>query len=177
VTSAGRYIVTNVDGKAYPVTVEEYKEILASRLVDEAPTLEEFRAHWIVPSERRDLISHLPDAGRSAALVRDLEDMRDFDLYDVLAELGYGLAPKTRIERSDAFSYKHASWLSGLPKGSSAVIRAIASQFALAGTDGLENPNIFQTPEVSCAGGLAALKTMGNPSDVLIETKKRMFAA
>jgi len=177
VTPAGRYIVTDVDGKAFPVTVEEYKEILASHLVDEAPTLEEFRAHWIVPSERRDLISHLPDAGRSAALVRDLEDMRDFDLYDVLAELGYGLAPKTRIERSDAFSYKHASWLSGLPKESSAVIRAIASQFALAGTDGLENPNIFQTPEVSGAGGLAALRSVGKPSDVLVETKKRMFAA
>jgi len=27
------------------------------------------------------------------------------------------------------------------------------------------------------AGGLAALKTLGNPADVLRETKERMFAA
>ena len=90
---------------------------------------------------------------------------------------GYGLAPKTRVERADAFNYKHASWLRELPKDSSLVVRAIASQFALAGTEGLENPNIFQTPEVSGAGGLAALKSFGKPSAILIETKKRMFAA
>ena len=70
VTEAGRYIVTEVDGKAMPVTVEEYKERLAARLVDEAPTLEEFRARWIDPAERRELLARLPDGGRSALLVR-----------------------------------------------------------------------------------------------------------
>ncbi|MGH9784248.1 MAG: DEAD/DEAH box helicase family protein, partial [Terriglobia bacterium] len=40
VTDAGRYIVTQVDGKALPVTIEEYKACLAAKLVEEAPTLE-----------------------------------------------------------------------------------------------------------------------------------------
>jgi len=44
------------------------------------------------------------------------------------------------------------------------------------GTEGLENRQIFQTPEVREAGGLAALQTEGNPRDLLIETKTRMFA-
>jgi hypothetical protein len=34
--------MTQVDGKAMPVTVEEYIERLATRLVEEAPTPEEF---------------------------------------------------------------------------------------------------------------------------------------
>jgi type I restriction enzyme R subunit len=110
-------------------------------------------------------------------LVRDLEEMRDFDLYDVLAELGYGLAPKTRIERADAFAYKHAVWLGRMPPTAGAAIRAIAAQFVRAGTDGLENPNVFQTPEVVRSGGLDALKALGRPADVLRETKMRMFAA
>jgi type I restriction enzyme, R subunit len=38
ITDAGRYIVTQADGKAIPVTVEEDKERLATRLVEEAPT-------------------------------------------------------------------------------------------------------------------------------------------
>ena len=50
VSDAGRYIVTEVNSKAMPVTVEEYKERLAARLVEEAPTLEAFRAVWIEPS-------------------------------------------------------------------------------------------------------------------------------
>ena len=85
VGDAGRYIVTQVDGRAVPVTVEEYKERLAARLVEEAPTLENFRERWIAPSERHELLAQLPDAGRSALLVRALEDMGEYDLYDVLA--------------------------------------------------------------------------------------------
>src|SRR5208282_2856284 len=68
VTDAGRYIVTNVGGRAMPVTVEEYKQRLAARLVEEAPTLEQFRALWTTPQERREMLGRLPDGGRSAFL-------------------------------------------------------------------------------------------------------------
>ncbi len=177
VTDAGRYIVTQVDGKAVPVTVEEYKQQLAQHLVAEARTLDEFRALWVDPPKREELLGQLPDAGRSALLVQTLEDMKDYDLYDVLGELGYGLNPLTRAERADAFTYKHAQWLSGLPGATCETLKAIAAQFAHAGTDSLENPHIFQTPEVVRAGGLSALKALGNPADILRETKERMFAA
>lgn len=177
VTDAGRYIVTQVDGKAMPVTVEEYKERLAKRLVEEAPTLDQFRACWIEPPKRREMLGHLPDAGRSALLVQRLESMDDYDLYDVLAEMGYGLAPLTRTRRADAFNYKHGQWLDGLPAQTGATLKAVASQFARGGTDGLENPEIFQIPEVRDAGGLNALRMFGRPAEILRETKGRMFSA
>jgi type I restriction enzyme R subunit len=177
VTDAGRYILTMVDGKAVPVTVEEYKERIAARLVEEAKTLDEFRRRWIAPQERREMLGHLPDAGRSAMLVRALEDMTDYDLYDVLADLGYGMAPRTRVERSESFAYKHQEWLAKLPEKASATLKAIAGQFVEGGTDGLENPQVFQTPAVVRAGGLPALRVIGRPAEVLRETKERMFAA
>ena len=177
VTNAGRYVVTEVDGKAMPVTIEEYKERLAAKLVEEAPTLERFRARWIVPQERQGLLAALPEAGRSADLIRSLEGMSDYDLYDVLADLGYGMSPRTRIERADAFTYKHADWLSALPPQTAATLKALAAQFVRGGTDGLENPHIFQTPEVSRAGGIAALRALGDSGEVVRETKERMFAA
>jgi type I restriction enzyme R subunit len=177
ITDAGRYIVTTIDGKAMPVTVEEYKERLAAKLTEDAPTLDIFRSRWVVPSVRREMLGRLPEGGRSALLVRELEEMEEFDLYDVLAELGYGLAPRTRIERADAFTYKHSRWLASLPASAATTLRALAAQFARGGTDGLENPKVFQTPEVTQAGGLAALRALGKPADVLMETKTRMFAA
>ncbi len=176
VTDAGRYIITQVDGTAIPVTVEEYKQRLAARLVEEAPTVETFRSRWIAPAERREMLGRLPDAGRSATLVRALANMSEYDLYDVLADLGYGLAPRTRTQRADAFIYKHQSWLSGLPAGAAATLKALTAQFARAGTEGLENPQVFQTPEVARAGGLTALRALGRPVDVLHETKERIFA-
>ena len=89
--------------------------MLAAKLVEEAPTLEDFRKQWVVRKEREQLMSQLPEAGKSAILIRTLQEMQDYDLYDVLAELGYGMAPRTRTERSMSFSYKNAEWLSNLP--------------------------------------------------------------
>ncbi len=42
--------------------------------------------------------------------------------------------------------------------GSRATVKALASQFAKAGTEALETPHIFNTPEVIKAGGIVALE-------------------
>src|SRR3989442_10101377 len=114
---------------------------------------------------------------RSALLIRALKHMADYNLYDVLGDLGYGLAPRTRPDRADAFTYKHAGWLSGLPRRTEATLKALAGQFARGGTDSLESPQVFQMPEVLRAGGLPALKIRGEPGEILLETKDRLFAA
>jgi len=170
-------LTVDSEGRTMPVPVEEYKERLAERLVAEALTLDAFRHTWIVPPQRESLLSHLPDAGRSPIIVQAVEHMDEYDLYDVLAELGYGLAPRTRAERAEAFTYKHAAWLAGLPAKTAETLRALAQQFAHDGTKGLESPQIFRVPAVVRAGGLAALKELGEPADVLLDTKARMFAA
>jgi type I restriction enzyme R subunit len=177
VEAAGIAVVTTVDGVAKPVSLEEYKERLAETLVERATTLDAFRQVWVVPEDRRHLIGALPDGGRSAPLVRQVEQMEEYDLYDVLAELGYGLEPKTRASRADAFDYKAAEWLSSLPGPTAATLRALARQFGRAGTEELENPGVLQTPEVVAAGGLRALKLFGSAAEILKATKERLFEA
>lgn len=177
ITDAGRFIVSDVDGKAMPVPIEEYKARLTARLVEEVKTLEDFRGRWINPASRQGLIDALVRSGYSPTVVRLVDNKQEYDLYDVLAELGWGMNPRTRHDRTMAFTYKHEDWIYSLPGKTAATVRAIASQFERGGTDGLENPQIFQTPEIKLAGGLAALQMGGNPRDLLIETKTRMFSA
>jgi type I restriction enzyme R subunit len=177
ITDAGRFIVADVDGKAMPVPIEDYKARLAARLVQGVHTLADFRGRWIDPPSRQELIDALVTSGYSPTVVRMVDDRQDYDLYDVLAELGWGMNPRTRHDRTLAFTYKHEDWMNALPGKTAGTVRAIASQFERGGTEGLENPQIFQTPEVKLAGGLAALQMAGNPRDLLIETKTRMFAA
>jgi type I restriction enzyme, R subunit len=177
ITDAGRFIVTDVDGKAMPVPIEEYKARLAARLIQEVHTLDEFRGRWINPPSRQELIDTLVTSGYSPTVVRMVDEKQDYDLYDVLAELGWGMNPRTRRDRTLAFTYKHEDWMNSLSKRAAATIRAIVNQFERGGTEGLENPQIFQTPEVKAAGGLAALQMAGNPRDLVFETKTRMFAA
>jgi hypothetical protein len=103
--------------------------------------------------------------------------MEDFDLYDVLAEVAYGLDPKTRVARAEAFDYKASAWLAELPAATAATLRALARQFARAGTTELEDPGVLKTPAVAAAGGLSALKLLGSPAYILRATKERLFAA
>lgn len=173
-----RLIPTAIDGKQVLLTVEEYKRQLAAKLVEEAATLDTFRARWIYPDERRALIDSLINAGLPPTTIRLIGDMIDYDLYDVLAELGYGLNPRTKRQRVDAFTYKHEEWLDALPTSTRTTVKAIAEQFAEGGTDGLESQYIFQVPAVQNAGGAAALQVSGKqPVELLRETKERMFAA
>ena len=175
VSHAGIYILTTNDsGETVPMPLEEYKNKLAERLVENIPSLDDFREAWIEPSSRSEMIGHLPDSGRSPLVIRTMTNMENYDLYDVIAEIGYGLSPKTMEDRADAFEYKNEDWLQSIDEGPSRVIRAIASQFAKGGTDNLENPQIFKTPEVVNAGGSFALRGMGNS---LVETKQRLFRA
>lgn len=177
VTPAGRYIVTQVDGKAMPVTVEDYEARMAERVKEEAKSIEEFRAKWIEPVNRQPLIDRLVTSGYNPRVLRMVKEMEAYDLYDVLVDAVYGTMARTRHDRTEAFGYKNDDWLTDLPPQAAAVIKAVASQFEKGGTEGLENKEIFRTPEVTKAGGLAGLKAAGNPAELLKETKARMFAA
>ena len=177
VNDLGRFVAMTVDGRLGMVPLEDYQRGLAATLVNECPTLHDFRQRWIDPPSRRELLDTLVNAGYSPHVVRLLEDMNDYDLFDVLAELGYGLAPRTRTDRALAFRYKQEEWLGRLPLTTRAAVLAVADQFAKGGTDDLENVYIFQTPDVQKAGGIAALAQGGDPSKVILETKTRLFAA
>lgn len=172
----GRYILAEVDGREQPVSLEDYKELVARALLEEAPTPDALRARWVDPKARRDLLLGLPQEGQSAELVQRLDELQACDLFDVLAELGYGLAPRTRRYRAGAFEFKHAEWLDELPKRTAATLRALTGQFVEGGVDALETSAIFQAPSVVAAGGLPALKQVDNPAVVLTEMKSRIFA-
>lgn len=177
VNDLGRFVAATVDGRLGMIPLEDYQRGLSAALVKECAGLADFRARWIDPPSRRELIDGLVSAGYSPQVVRLLEDMTDYDLFDVLAELGYGLAPRTRADRALAFRYKQNDWLSRLPEKTRAAVLAVADQFAHGGTDDLENRYIFDIAEVRAAGGVAALALAGDPSEVIRETKERIFAA
>jgi len=177
VNPAGTYIVTEKEGKLAMVTVEEYRQFLAARLVEEAKTVDEFRTIWTEPARRAILINRLPDDGRGVRLLREIMQWQEYDLYDVLTQVGYGVAPKTRQERVAALQYKHSGWFGSLPPQAAGTLKALAQQFARGGTEELESPYIFSAPEVKKAGGLEALKALGEPRDIINETKRKLFTA
>jgi len=177
IKDTGRYLTAVIDGQHRRITVEEYRERVAGRLVQAAADVLAFRTLWITPQERRALIDGLVRSGFSPKALQIAEEAEDCDLFDVLGEVGYGLNRLSRANRAFAFSYKQRDWLRAMPADTAATIRAITNQFARAGTEALESQYIFQTDEVRQAGGIPALKAFDDPTRLLVNTKERIFAA
>ena len=130
--------------------------------MEDIPGLDEFREVWIEPGKRHALIQRLSETRQSVDALRVLVGMEEYDLYDVLADVGYRQAPRTRVDRAETFTASNSDWLDAMPVSASRTIRAIASQFAIGGTEELENLGIFQTPAVRLAGGTSALSEYGD---------------
>jgi type I restriction enzyme R subunit len=175
---AGHAILCQRDGRDVAVPLDEYKQELAAGVQTEAPTLDDLRERWISPATRRVFLNALPGSEGAVRLVRALEDMEACDLYDVLAELTYGVAARSREERAASFTYKQRQWLRGLPDPAARVLVAVAGPFAKGGMEELETPHLFDVPEVTAAGGFAAFAGLPlEPHELLQAAKERILAA
>ena len=177
IKAEGRYLTATIAGRDARLTVEEYRQRIAARLLDVAPTIGAFRQQWVHRAERLRLMETIVRGGVSPRALQMAEETGDCDLFDVLGELGYGLHRLTRADRAYAFTWKQKPWLAAMPVATADTVKALATQFGRAGTEGLETPEIFNAPEVRRAGGLDALKLFGTPADILTDTKERIFAA
>lgn len=175
----GTFILMRDDAtkKETPVTIEEYRKKLAEELVKKVDNIELLRAMWINPKERIHLVEALPGGEKGALMLRQLLNLEDCDLFDFLANIGFGVSPKTRNERVFAFNYKNKSWLMSLPSDTSKVVEALAKQFKENGIEELENPNVFEINEIRRAGGVKALAKAMTPLRAVMEVKTRLFIA
>jgi type I restriction enzyme R subunit len=177
VTDQGRYLVTEVDGNIKRVSVDEYKKGLADKLLNDISSLDDFRKKWVNPSERKLMLDELIRGGYSAETIRQVDELTEYDLYDVLISVAYGKKPLKRKERIFDFQYNQRNWLDSLPQDTKDVILAIVNQFAICGTDCIESEQLFKVHDVIKAGGLSALNKGGNAKQLLDEAKLRLFAA
>jgi len=177
ISEKGRYVVVMEDGRAQAVPYEVYCQRLSQRLHEVAPTLDDFRTRWIDMRQRRILMHQLVESGFSPSLVRAVDGLNEYDLFDVLGGLASLIQRRTRRQREAAFRTQNAGWLEYMPPRTAKTLVAVAAQFARSGIEGLESTELFETGAVKKAGGLKALKEAGQPAELVRETKTRLFAA
>lgn len=175
VTSEGRYILTRRDGCDVKIPIDEYRREILQRVVKEAKNLKDFRQLWIETQKRRELINHLLGENYSPEVLRELEDMQDFDYYDIFAHHGYHAQALRQQQRGQAYLDNNQSWFADMPNDTAIVLKGFGHQFGLGGTDALETPALWDVPDIRQAGGLAALGKLGKPAEVILQAKGRLF--
>ena len=175
ITPQGRFILQRRDGRDVPIPVEEYRQEMIRRVVAEAQTLEDFRRLWVETGKRRELINHLLGKQYSPEVVRDLAGLPECDHFDLFAHFGYRERALKRREREAAYLEAHTPWFASVDERAATVLRGIGHQFGLDGTEAVESPLLWEVPEIKRAGGLATLRKLGKPADVVREAKVRLF--
>lgn len=180
VIAQGRFILQRreVDGvmRDMKVPIDEYRQEMIARVLREAATLYDFRGLWVETQKRRALIEHLLGEHYSPNTVRDLMGMSDCDHFDLFAHYGYQAKALKRNEREALYLERQAPWFAGMDEKAAIVLRGIGHQFGIDGTDAVDSDYLWQVPEICRAGGLAALRSLGKPADVMREAKTRLFA-
>lgn len=175
ISPRGRFILQRRDGRDIPIPIEEYRREMIRRVLAEAATLNDFRGLWVETQKRRTLIDHLRGEHYSPEVVRELEGLAECDNFDLFAHYGYRSRALKRRERETAYLSTQAPWFASVHAKAAVVLRGIGHQFGAGGTDALESEQLWEVPEIRRAGGLAALKAMGKPADVMREAKTRLF--
>jgi len=173
----GNYNLLGKDGRYQRVTPQEYQQELIRQLITSVPTLNDFRKRWLDPVQRELMMKELRDKNLLPEVIREGAKMEDYDEFDILAALAYGISPLTRTQRAAQFGDSSPDWLIRLPQPTAKVIRAIVKQFERAGTAALEAQDLWRTPEIRELKGLKALKEGGSPDELIRKTKETIFAA
>nr|VFJ60892.1 MAG: type I restriction enzyme, R subunit [Candidatus Kentron sp. DK] len=171
----GRFILVRRDGRETPIPVEEYRREVIARVLSEAHDLHEFRALWIETPKRLQFMAHLLGDDLSPEVIREIDRMNDFDLYDFLSHHGYHAQALTRLARGEFYLHNNRRWFDGMDDKAAIVLKGFGHQFALGGTEALETKNLWEVPEIKQAGGMDALRVLGRPVAVMREAKGRLF--
>lgn len=175
VNAQGRFILVNRGGAATPIPVEEYRREVMARVLSEAQNLDDFRALWVERKKRLQLIAHLLGDHLSPEVIRDAEQMNDFDLYDFFSKHGYHARALTRPQRGAEYLSANTMWFANMDVNSAIVLKCLGHQFALDGTEALESSALWEVPEIRLAGGVNALRALGTPTQVMRDAKMRLF--
>lgn len=165
-----RYVL--VDERKVPV--EEYVDQLVASILENVHDLAVLREIWIDPERRKELVRSLYGGLGSIEKMVELlalENAEECELYDILKEIAFKGRRATRKERALRCMERFEA---ATPPGEAArrVYGALVRQFETGGIEALETRKLFEVPELKQNGGIEALKTIGNPVDVLKRVKE-----
>ncbi|MGL5867053.1 MAG: type I restriction-modification enzyme R subunit C-terminal domain-containing protein [Dermatophilaceae bacterium] len=139
-TSTGRLVLT------------EYGQHVAGAIRRVAPTPVELAERWSSKPARDDVLVALADARVDVEhLVADGAESR-VDLLDVLLQLAWNLAPRTRAERARQARTEHRTDLEERSEVAREVLSALLDRYAEHGIDDVTSPEVAWVPPLSSIG-------------------------
>ena len=158
------------DGKHTRVSLTDYRNFMKNLILERLPTVDDFVQQWLEDSAQLLTLPIVQTVIKHKA--------EDYDSFDVLVDLVYEVPPKTKHQRFADFLSNNEGWLVAMPNQSANTLRALGEEFEKAGTEGLNNGELFNVQRIKTASGgspFKALGLIGKPNEVVRDFKARIF--
>ena len=150
-----------------PMSAAQFMEALFGRLPEFFKDEEELRAIWSVPETRKKLLEGLAEGGFGKEQLTEMQkiiDAEKSDLFDVLANVAYALAPLTREDRA---TQAHEIFSTQFNNKQRAFLDFVLSHYVSVGVEELDQAKLTPLLKLKYHDSIAdAVADLGKPEEI-----------
>lgn len=146
-----------IDETGRQLTLSEYYDYAREVLLERVATDEDLRGLWVRPEARQAFIRELETRGVHPELLSELQQLPEADAFDILAALAFGVQPRLRKERVEAFLNRNESWLQQFDESQRSVILDLLDTYLAGGVGELEDRRVLQLHRFERYGGVIGI--------------------
>ena len=149
-----------IEGSGQHLTQKQYLDYTREKVrqVSQAQELDDLRNTWINTATRRKLLTDLQNESVYIDVLADVLGQSEADQFDLLGNIAFDAAVRTRSERATAFLNRESRFLDAQPQPAQEVLLALLDKYRAAGIEEISDPRIFRLPpffEMGQAPGVA----------------------
>jgi len=150
-----------------PMSAQQFMEMLFGKLPDFFKDEAELRALWSAPATRKKLLEGLAEKGFGSDQLAEMQkiiDAEKSDLFDVLANVAYALAPVTREERAVTAKLDITA---NVDKKQQAFLDFVLSHYVSVGVEELDQEKLTPLLRLKYHNSIAdAVADLGRPDEI-----------
>jgi type I restriction enzyme R subunit len=150
-----------------PMSAQQFLELLFGKLPEFFKNEAELRAIWSVPNTRKKLLQGLAEKGFGRDQLGEMQkiiDAEKSDLFDVLANVAYGMPPITRQERAIRAKFAISTEFNTKEQ---AFLDFVLSHYVSVGVDELDQEKLTPLLRLKYHNSIAdAVADLGRPEEI-----------
>ena len=144
-----------IDGNL--LSYAEYKKYVEKRLRSEFHTLNELKKVWLDDEKRERFLEKLREENIDIELIKDIENLSEFDSFDVIARIVFNAPLVTKDERVKHFINKHIHDIDRYGEDIKRIVLMLLEKYKHGGIEDL-SPKALTTPDMERLSAFKKLK-------------------
>lgn len=147
------------------VSYAEYKKYAEEKLKEEIHTLDELKSIWLDDKKRKKLINELKQKDVELEIIKEIENMDEYDSFDIVAHLVFNIPLISKDERVKHFVNKHITKIDKYGEDIKEIILKLLEKYKYGDLEDI-SPKALVTPDLAKYAALQKFKNKMKREDI-----------